>query len=84
MAESHSVLVVWNCTRQAQIRLQASVRTGGKEMDERFRVPLRHEPVACSSTTVVSVLVSFIPVRGRSPVATRILFAQLADSGGRR
>ena len=31
-----------------------------------------------------SVLVSFIPVRGRSPVDTRIVFAQFADCGGRR
>ena len=31
-----------------------------------------------------SVLVSFIPVRGRSPAVTRIVFAQAADGGGRR
>jgi hypothetical protein len=31
-----------------------------------------------------SVLGSFIHVRGRSPVVTRIVFARLADRGGRR
>jgi hypothetical protein len=31
-----------------------------------------------------SVLGSFIHVRGRSPVVTRIVFARLADGGGRR
>ena len=31
-----------------------------------------------------SVLVSFIPVRHRSPVATRIVFAQFAYGGERR
>jgi len=33
---------------------------------------------------VGSVLGSFIHVRGRSPVVTRIVFARLADGGGRR
>jgi hypothetical protein len=31
---------------------------------------------------LVSVLVSFTPVRHRSPAATRIVFAQFTDGGG--
>jgi hypothetical protein len=36
-------------------------------MGQRFNSALRHGPVACNSTTVVSVLVSYTPVRDRSP-----------------
>jgi hypothetical protein len=44
------------------------------------QVPLRHEPVAYSSTTVVSVLVySFTPVRHRSPAVSLSVIAQTAD-----
>ena len=46
------------------------------------KCPLRHEPVACSSTTVASVLVS-PPVQVGSPLATGRLSALVRDAGGR-
>ena len=44
----------------------------------------RHTRAASSGPGLGSVLGSFIHVRGRSPVVTRIVFARLADAGGRR
>jgi hypothetical protein len=56
-----------------------------EHIGERFKSPLRHEPVAYSSTTVVSVLVySFTPVRHRSRAVSLSVLAQTADGGGRQ
>jgi hypothetical protein len=40
-------------------------------------------PQEAADAGLGSVLVSFTPVRDRSPVVTRIVFAQFANSGGR-
>ena len=44
----------------------------------------RHTWAAGLGPGAGSVLGSFTPVRHRSPVVTRIVFARLADGGGRR
>jgi hypothetical protein len=46
--------------------------------------PHRHTWAASIGPGLGSVLVSFIPVRRRSPVVTQIVFGQFADGGGRR
>jgi hypothetical protein len=50
-----------------------------EHIGERFKSPLRHEPVAYRSTTVVSVLVYSFTRRHRSPAVSLSVLAQTAD-----
>ena len=75
LAWPNPVLTVHCPSRQ----IQPGVSGGVEKIGERFKPPLRHEPVAYRSTTVVSVLVYSFTRRHRSPAVSLSVLAQTAD-----
>jgi hypothetical protein len=65
-------------------RDRGQVQRPGDRLDARRASLLRRASPQRAAWPLVSVCVSFTPVRDRSPVFTRIVFAQFAEGGGRR